>query len=286
MTWFLIATCSALLSASAAVMQKKVLRDLSPLEFSFLVSGIIFLFSAATFFTTEPFSVPPETIAVIIGKSVLGGVAFLCVMTALAKGPISGVLPLLGLTPAVTALFSLLLTGESLLLREWGGIFLMIAGTTILEAGGREKGILAKRHLLIGAALCLFAVSSVIDRMLVTGFRADPGVVLFYQHAVYCILFGALFLLRRKSFRGLAAGGMAHLPLLLGIAIATLGYRWTQLEAMTLAPAALVLAVKRTSILYASAYGGKFFREEGLGTRLLGAALIIGAGFMILRNVM
>jgi drug/metabolite transporter (DMT)-like permease len=286
MTWFLIATCSALLSASAAVMQKKVLRGLAPLEFSFLLSGIILLFSAAAFVTADPLSVPPATLAVIVGKSLLGGVAFLCVMSALAEGPISGVLPLLGLTPAVTALFSLLLTGESLLFREWGGIFLMIVGTTILEAGGREKGILAKRHLLIGAALCLFAISSVIDRMLVTGFRVDPGVVLFYQHAVYCALFGVLVLLGRKSLRGLVAGGRAHLPLLLGIAVATLGYRWTQLEAMTLAPAALVLAVKRTSILYASAYGGKFFHDEGLGTRLLGAALIIGAGFMILRNVL
>jgi uncharacterized membrane protein len=288
MTWFAIATISAILSASAAVMQKRILRGLAPLELSFLLSAVVLLFSALALMTIDLRPVPLSTVAVIVGKSLLGGVAFLCVMSALAEGPISGVLPLLGLTPGVTAIFSLVMTGESLASGEWAGVGLMIAGTTILESGGIKQGWRkpSKQHLLIGSALCLFAFSSVIDRMLVTGYKADPGIVLLYQHAVYTLLFGGLLLVRRGSAAGLIVRGREHFPLLLAIAAATVGYRWTQLEAMKLAPAALVLAVKRTSILYASAYGGKSFREEGLAVKLIGTAFIIGAGFLILRNVM
>lgn len=75
------------------------------------------------------------------------------------------------------------------------------------------------------------------------------------------------------------------MPLIITVAVLTLAYRFTQLEATKLAPVALVLAVKRTSILYASLFGGKLFSEERLTIKLIGALLIVSAGFIILRNV-
>lgn len=75
------------------------------------------------------------------------------------------------------------------------------------------------------------------------------------------------------------------MTILLTVALVTLAYRFTQLEATKFAPVALVLAIKRTSILYASFFGGKIFSEERLAQKLLGAALIVAAGFIILRNV-
>ena len=75
------------------------------------------------------------------------------------------------------------------------------------------------------------------------------------------------------------------LPFIVTVAFLTIAYRFTQLEATKVAPVALVLAVKRTSILYASFFGGKLFSEERLAQKLIGGALIVGAGFIILRNV-
>ncbi len=72
---------------------------------------------------------------------------------------------------------------------------------------------------------------------------------------------------------------------MLAIAVLTIGYRFTQLEAVKYAPVALVLAVKRTSILYASLVGGKLFSDKHLGMRIAGALLIVASGFIILRNV-
>ena len=68
------------------------------------------------------------------------------------------------------------------------------------------------------------------------------------------------------------------------MAFLTIAYRFTQLEATKFAPVALVLAVKRTSILYASFFGGKIFSDERLAQKLIGGALIVGAGFIILQK--
>ena len=292
MIWFVLAICSALLSASSAVIQKKILFRLTALEFSFLVSAIILAVSLFVPFSVDVASIPSSALMILIGKSILGGMAFLLVMMSLEHNQISSALPLLGITPGVTALLSLMLLGESLRPWEWVGIGLMMAGAYTLEIRPRQKIIQPfkviftnKNFYYIYGAVGLFAVSSVADRMLVSGYRIDPLVVLFYQHIVYCTLFGLQLLLRKYSFSTLLIKGKGQFSFMLAAALLTIGYRFTQLEATKLAPVALVLAVKRTSILYATFFGGKLFSDDRLREKLLGALLIVVSGFIILRNV-
>ena len=292
MVWFILASSSAVLSAAAAIIQKKVLLRAHALEFSFLVSLIIMVLSMYVPLTMDITALPQSTLLIILGKSVLGGVAFLLVMMALEREQISSVLPLLGLTPAVTALISFLATGEVLKGWEWIGIGLVVAGTYLLErrpAGNSFSSLSVPRfptsHYYILGALGLFAVSSVADKLLVTGYKTDPRVVLVYQHIVYCFIFGALLVVRRVPARLVLQKGREHWPFLVAIGVLTIAYRFTQLEATKDAPVALVLAVKRTSILYASLLGGKLFSDDRLGVRLAGASLIVASGFVILRNV-
>jgi drug/metabolite transporter (DMT)-like permease len=291
MKWFILATASALLSAAAAIIQKRVLMRAHALEFSFLVSFVIMLLSLIVPFSVDISPLPVSTLLIIVGKSVLGGMAFLFVMMALERDQISSVLPLLGLTPAVTALVSWGLTGEVLKDWEWLGIGLMVAGTYVLER--RPAGLRGTTSTLgispslyyVGGALALFAVSSVADQVVVGSRRTDPRIVLLYQHVIYCVMFGAILWIRKASFSSVAQAWRVQWPFLVAIAVITIGYRFTQLEAVKDAPVALVLAVKRTSILYASLVGGKLFADKRLGARLAGASLIVAAGFVILRNV-
>jgi len=292
MVWFILASCSALLSAAAAIIQKKVLLRAHALEFSFLVSLIIMVLSMYVPLTMDITAIPQSTLLIILGKSVLGGLAFLLVMMALERDQISSVLPLLGLTPAVTALVSWLAVGEVLKGWEWIGIGLVVAGTYLLERGPAGNSFsflsvprLPTSHYYIVGALGLFAVSSVADKLLVTGYKTDPRVVLVYQHIVYCVIFGVLLRVRRIPVRLVLQKGREHLPFLVAIGILTIAYRFTQLEATKDAPVALVLAVKRTSILYASLLGGKLFSDDRLGVKVAGASLIVASGFVILRNV-
>jgi uncharacterized membrane protein len=288
MTWILLATISALLSAAAAVVQKRVLFRLPALEFSFLVTLATLVLSLSVPLTTDV-RIPPEAMAVLVVKSLVGGTAFLLVMLGLEHGPISATLPLMGLTPAVTALLAQFLLGDVLGVAQWAGLALMTAGTWALEAragGGPLRPLgevfTAKRHRFMLGAVVLFAVSSVADQLLVTGLRVPPSVVLFYQHIVYAMLFAAI-LAWRGGWTRMARGASSQWPLILAIAILTIGYRWFQLTATQTGPVALVLAVKRTSIVYASLLGGRLFAEQRLAPRLAGAGLIVAAGFLFLR---
>jgi uncharacterized membrane protein len=98
-------------------------------------------------------------------------------------------------------------------------------------------------------------------------------------------MFGSLLLIRKQSFQAAVQKGISQLPFVVTVAFLTVAYRFTQLEATKFAPVALVLAVKRTSILFASFYGGKIFSDERLAQKLIAGAVIVGAGFIILRNV-
>jgi drug/metabolite transporter (DMT)-like permease len=292
MFWFALATCSALLSAAAALIQKKVLFRLNALEFSFLVSVVILLCSLFIPFTKDVASLPLSQLMIIFGKSILGGAAFLFVMMSLEHNQISIALPILGMTPAVTAIAALFILGESLRGWEWLGIGMMMAGTYVLEKRPAQsffqtvnETLRVTSHYYMYGALGLFAVSSVFDKLLVSGYNTDPLIVLFYQHIVYCFMFGILLIIRKTSSGVIVQKGKTQLPFIIAVALLTIAYRFTQLEATKVAPVALVLAVKRTSILYASFFGGKIFSEERLAQKLLGGALIVGAGFIILRNV-
>ncbi len=293
MHWFLLASGSALLSAAAAVMEKKALFRVGALEFSFLVAVMTAVLSAFIPFSVDVVSPDGRATVLLVVKSIVGGIAFLLVMLSLEHNQISDALPLLGLTPAAAALVSFAVTGESLKEWEWGGVVLMMAGTYALEKrkGSRfwepfKAAFAARSHSYIFGALALFAVSSVMDKKLVSGYSIHPLVVLFYQHTIYSLLFACLLWMRRVPVREILRKGEELFPLLLSIALLTVGYRFVQLEATRFAPVALVLAVKRTSVLYASAVGGTLFSEERLRMKLLGGAMIVGSGFLILRNVM
>ena len=289
MNWVVLASCSAVLSAGAAVAQKRALFRVHALEFSFLVSAAVLTLSLFVPFTTDVLALPGRALMVLAVKSLLGGIAFLLVMMALERNPISNALPLLGLTPAVTALLAQLLLHESLRQVQWLGLALMLVGTWALEERSRDTAPTTAlnrfgsgRHRLMTGALLLFACSAVADRLLLNNMRVPPNVVLFNQQVVYCLLFGGLLLVRRTSFAEVAHRGREQWQLIVAIAVLTLGYRFFQLQATRVGPVALVLAVKRTSILYATFFGGRLFAERRLGRRLAGAALIVAAGFLFL----
>ncbi len=289
MSWLALATGSALLSAAAAIAQKRVLQRLGALELSFLATAAVLLLAAWVPLREDVLALTPRAAGVLAAKSLVGAVAFLLVMRALERHPISGALPVMGLTPAVTALLATVLLRDTLRPGEWLGLALVTAGLWALESRegrgpfgpfGAVFGTGRHRHML--GAVLLFALSSVGDKLLLTGMRVPPNVVLFHQHVVYLAVFGAMLLARRAPAAALARGAREQWPLLLAIAACTLGYRFLQLEATQAGPVALVLAVKRTSIVYASLAGGRLFAEERLAPRVIAAVLIVGAGFLFL----
>lgn len=292
MTWFAIALLSAFLSAAAAITQKKVLFNMGALEFSFSLSLVNLLFSIPFFFFIDYSTINSSNLTILFIKSLIGVGAFFCVMISLKNLEISNALPLLALTPGFIAVFAFFLLGESLKTTAVIGLLLLISGTFILENKNSKDFtvpfsvfIKSKYHRFIILALLLFTASSILDKFLLVKLNLSPISLTAFQHIYFALMFAAAFLIFRKKAAPIKS--MVNKSNMLWIAlisVLTIGYRFTQIWAVGMASVALVLAVKRTSVFWATVIGGKIFSDKDLLKRSLAAILIVAGAILILRD--
>lgn len=292
MTWFVVAIISALLSAFAAITQKKVLFNLGALEFSFLLSIVNLVFSVPFFFFIDYETINTLNLSILFAKSVIGVLAFLCVMISLKNLEISNALPLLALTPGFVAVFAFFILGESLKSIEIIGLVLLIVGTFILESKNIKEFIFpfnvflkSKYHRFVIFALLLFTASSIMDKLLLIKLNLTPISLTAFQHIYFAILFSIIFLFFRNKEKISSAGlNKDNIGWIALISVLTIGYRYTQIVAVSLASVALVLAIKRTSVFWATVIGGKLFHDKDLLKRSIAAILILIGAILILRE--
>lgn len=294
MLWFLLSFSSAVFSALAALMQKKVLFDMDPLEFSLKVTGLSLIFSFMLLPWIDNMMPGREVIIIIAVKSVLGAFAFYNVMLAIQNLELSRALPLLAATPALVAITAFVIIGDRITLVEAGGLFLIFFGSYILELR-KGDGILSpfravansKAHIYIFTALFIFTATSVADKYILTSYKTEPKIFLLYQQ-FFAFLFFALFWVFNQKRKGISqdskrksGSGITTIIVILGLV--TFMYRYTQIEAVKLAPVALVLSVKRLSVLFATVAGGKFYNENFKIRRTIAAALIVAGTIFLVK---
>lgn len=292
MTWFILSILSAFLSAFAAITQKKVLFKVGALEFSFLLSIVNLLFSIPFFFFIDYATVNYTNLAILFIKSMIGVSAFYCVMVSLKNLEISNALPLLALTPGFVAVFAFLLLGESLKIIEIVGLFFLIAGTFILESKNFKElfipfsvFIKSVYHRYIILALLLFTASSILDKFLLIKLNLSPISLTAFQHIYFAVLFSIIYLFfKNKEQASSLEIKKNQLGWIALISVITIGYRYTQIVAVSLASVALVLAIKRTSVFWATIIGGKLFNDKDLLKRSIAAVLILIGAILILRE--
>lgn len=292
MTWFILSILSAFLSAFAAITQKKVLFKVGALEFSFLLSLVNLLFSIPFFFFIDYSTVNYTNLSVLFIKSIIGVGAFYCVMVSLKNLEISNALPLLALTPGFVAVFAFLLLGESLKTIEIIGLLFLIAGTFILESKNFKDlfipfsvFIKSVYHRYIILALLLFTASSILDKFLLIKLNLSPISLTAFQHIYFAVIFSIIYLLfKNKEMHSTLEIKKNQLGWIALISIITIGYRYTQIVAVSLASVALVLAIKRTSVFWATVIGGKLFNDKDLLKRSIAAILILVGAILILRE--
>ncbi len=292
MIWFVIALLSAFLSAFAAITQKKVLFSLGALEFSFLLSLVNLVFSIPFFFFIDYGTINSFNLLVLFIKSVIGVGAFFCVMLSLKNLEISNALPLLALTPGFIAVFAFIFLGEALKTAEVVGLIILMLGTYILESGNSTKIIFpfsillkSKYHRFVILALLLFTASSILDKLLLIKLNLSPISLTAFQHIYFAIMFSIIFFVFRKKTEPLPSiTNKINLGWIALISVLTIGYRYTQVVAIGLASVALVLAVKRTSVFWATIIGGRIFSDKDLLKRSIAAVLILVGAILILRE--
>ena len=292
MTWFFIALLSSFLSAFAAITQKKVLFNLNPVQFSFYLSIANLILSIPFFFFIDYNTINVSNLSVLFIKSVIGVAAFLCVMTALKNMQISNTLPLLALTPGFVAVFAFIFLGEGLKLYEVLGLISLITGTYILESKNLKEILFPFKvflksiyHQYIIAALLLFTASSVMDKLLVSKMELTPISFTAFQHIYFAVLlFLIYFAFKGKLVDHSSKVNKADVLWILLISVLTIGYRFTQIVSFSIASVALTLAVKRTSVLWATVIGGKIFKDTNLLKKTIAVLFILLGAILILKD--
>jgi drug/metabolite transporter (DMT)-like permease len=290
MTWFILAFASAVFSALSTLAEKKSLFSMDALDFSYIISVVTLVFSIPFFIMAPAQQGITTSLIILFIKTALNAAAFLFVMLSIKNLELSEALPLLAISPALVAILAFFFIGDVLTIYEWSGIFLIVAGTYILELKMANPGIFAPFKTLIKTskygyvlgAVALFTITSLMDRILLKGYKLPPFTFMAYQQLFYGIVFLCVILYKRKSaLVSFVSLNKETWLLILIVGVLTVAYRYTQIAAVKLAPVGLVLAVKRLSILIAIIIGGKLFNEQNLTRRIL-AAVIILAGISLL----
>ncbi len=292
MDWFFLAATSAILTAAATIFEKKSLFTLSAVDFSYRLGWLNLVLSIPFFFMLQSAPLTAASLGVLFFKSILTASAFLLIMESIKNLQISRALPLLALTPGFVAFFAFVFIGEALSINEWVGVGLLIVGIYLLETKGGQALLdplkvyrNSKHHHYLIIAMLLMTVASILDKVLLKDFKLPPVAFMAFQHLFYALIFTVVMLVKKEKLSGVFKYDTKALFLsVLFVAVCTIGYRLTQIEAVKIAPVALVLSIKRTSVFFATVIGGRIFRDENLIRKSIAAAILVAGAILLLQG--
>ncbi len=217
------------------------------------------------------------------GASVLIHLAyFAALIESYRAGDMGQVYPIArGSAPLMTALVTTAFIGERLGVLGWSGIVLLVAGVIWLSLrGGRDLARLDKKAV----GLALFTAVTICAYSVVDGVGArHAGSANAYSVALFVGIgpIMAIYALIRRGPEVIAAMGR-HWGLGLAGGTLQLGAYGIAIWAMTVAPIAIVAALRETSVLFGALIAIVFLKEPLRASRVA-AALIIVAGLTLIR---
>ncbi|MBT9314250.1 EamA family transporter [Leptothoe spongobia] len=284
MIWLLFSSGTALCEALKDATSKQALKSLD--EYSVLLgfSLIGALLMGSLMLATEgiPSLGPGYGKAILIGGS-LNILAFTLYFRAIKTADLSLTVPLITLTP----LF--LLITSPIIVEEWPtgldaiGVVLLIVGSYVLNLKP-GKGVTLEplqaivtnpgSRTMVGVAF-IWSITSNLDKVgTLNSSSLFWGTSLFATVAIGMMPFVAKRMWQKGipavlyPFKGQAKFvGLAGIFLAIGVSL--------QFAALTMAPVAQVIAVKRMSALISVGLGYVLFEETGLRERFLGAAIMV-----------
>lgn len=283
--WFFLALATAFFTASGDAFSKHYLRRFGSPNMA-LARALGPTFCLLPFLLWWPW---PEisskfwlTLALLYPLETL---AMLCYMEALRVSPLSVTVPYLAFTPAFIILTGRLILGEKLSPAGILGIFLIVAGSYFLHLGEIRKGILApfratfreKGSWLMLLVAFIYSITSV---FLKVGIQQSERFFFAFFYYSFLGLFMGFFL---KVFFGadprplLRSCPKGFFLVAASQSAAVVCHVW----ALSLAPTAYMIAIKRLSVLFGVLIGGLFFKEAAFRARLFGAALMVSGVFLI-----
>ncbi|MGB5054093.1 MAG: EamA family transporter [Nitrospirales bacterium] len=286
MSWMYFALLAALSESLKDLLSKQGLRSVSP-QLAALAAGatpIPILLSIVLFTDSVPLLGPRYGWALLIGGT-LNILAMFQFMRALQSSDLSLTIPFVSFTPLFLLITSPFLVGDIPRTQDIVGIFCIVGGAYVLHIQSIHHGLLAPlfanfrepgpRRML--SVAFIYSLTSNFDKIGVQ--NSSP---LFWSLSISIVMtIGFVFLLRFLPAKNIAAPHPTTLGILLLVGLfQTIGLL-VHNTALSLGPVPSVIAIKRSSILFAVIWGYIFLKEKFVGERLIGAALMmIGVGVL------
>jgi len=207
---------------------------------------------------------------------------FAALIESYRAGDLGQVYPIArGSAPLMTATATTVLIGERLGILGWFGIILLVAGVLLLSLrGGRDLARLDRKAvgfaLFTAVTICAYSVVDGVGARLAGSANAYT-VALFIGIAPVMALYA---LARRGAGATLAIG--RHWGIGFAGGALQLGSYGIAIWAMTVAPIAIVAALRETSVLFGAAIAVIFLKEPLRASRIVAAVMIV-AGLALIR---
>lgn len=275
--WIFLAALYGVIKGCREICKKKAMEKNSIAEVLFFYSFFGFLLVIPTVIGKDLFDVTPTEMAIILTKSAVIFLAWICSFSAIRKIPIG----LYGVMDMARLLF---LTGLAVVFLDERLSLLEICGYAVVLLGlvavnfGREQDAEPKKArlvpiLLLLASCFLNAVSGVLDKVVTK--RMDTAVLQFW-YMLFLAVFYLCFLLCKE--RRVRVGSMLKNPWLIVLTVIFIvGDR-----ALFLANAApgsrvtIMTLIKQCSVFVVILLGKIVYREKRFWYRLACAAVILG----------
>ena len=286
MLWVVLALLGAILDAGYYALVKQFLPSL---EDEVLAAGTFLSGSAILLVISLSRGIPPLAPALlpsVITTGTLNIIAALLVFYALRRADLSLAVPIITFTLVFLMGTSYVVLGEVPTAAGAAGILLIVAGSLVMHIPAVMSGNLGRNGhgqerwgiIAMFVVAFLYSLSLPFDKAVVLA--SDPV----FGSSLVCLYIGSAFLaisLVRGSLARAPRAVAARACLLLGVVLAVEAIVINLAFTLQIVP--FVIAVKRLSILFAVLIGGFFFKEEGVGYRVLGAGIMIaGAAAIIL----
>ncbi len=284
---------AAIMNALFVIATKKALVKEHSIEFSSVISLLVFLFSMPLLFFLD-FNISLGQLAWIYITASLFTIGFLYNMKAIKHMDVSVVAPLTTFNVAIISLLAVIFLGERLSLMQLLGIALLLVGCYILQThhistnlfAPLKKIVKSKSIAYLFAAMILFAFAFIIIRAVSNTNNAgavDPYSYVFLLNLFMAINFFTIITLFYGGLKTYSIGFKSWKLILLP-ALFILMYRLLQLAALSIPEArlSLTLALNEIYVLFVVIIGGKMFHEHDLKRKMVGSIIMLAGVYIIL----
>jgi drug/metabolite transporter (DMT)-like permease len=225
---------------------------------------------------------PPAAWPYLAGSVCIHTAYYFALAQAYRHGDLGQVYPIArGSAPLMTALLAGAVLGERLSTAAWAGVIVLAAGILLLALRG-GRALKKFDRASVGFALLTSLTITAYTLVDGTGARVAGAPVLYtaWLFVLSAAVVGAWGAMRRGPV--LVSAAIRNWKLALGGAALSVAAYVIAIWAMTVAPIALVAALRETSVLFAALFSTLLLREPLIGARIVSACIVL-AGALLLR---